>query len=345
MHEKDKLGITIRELLDELHKSKESLDAERQRVNELSKSVKAFQEENVTLKDGIATSISRTVAEAQVGRIESLLQSALLEKDQLEEKCDFQEGTIQQLSQEILSYQATLKASGDELESAVSLRCKLEGEVRDAAVRIATVQKALTHKESTIQNETRALEASHALSISLLEQTHESHMAQFELDSKVMRESVSILEERSQALMSENTKLKSQLLQLRMIAHTRVDAEAQVCPSSSNRSVSTEWTKNATASTETEKSIILSANSITDCLKYIRCEQCSPGKFRVVATLFPCGHGVCEDCLLRMLDADTVLSGICCKACNNSLPVSYICRNRYLSKLSDLFYKIEYLSG
>lgn len=345
MHEKDKLGITIRELLDELGKSKESLDAERHRANELSESVKALREENEKLNDGIATSIPRTVAEAQVGRLESLLQSALLERDQLAEKCDFQEGTVLQLSLDIQSYQEKLKASDDQLESAGNLRCKLEGEIRDAAVRIATVQKALTHKESTIQNETRALEASHALAISLLEQTHESHMVQFELDSKVMRESVSILEERSQALMSENTKLKSQLLQFKMIAHTRVDAEAQVCPSSSNRSVGTEWTKNATASTGTEKSIILSANSITDCLKYICCGQCSPGKFRVVATLFPCGHGVCEDCLLRMLDADTALSGICCNACNNSLPISYICRNRYLSKLSDLFYKIEYLSG
>ncbi len=69
--------------------------------------------------------------------------------------------------------------------------------------------------------------------------------------------------------------------------------------------------------------------------KHMCCSSCRDSIARPVSTLFPCGHGLCSDCVATVMRSDIHRVGIACEQCANNLPVTRISLNYPLIALTD----------
>ena len=196
--------------------------------------------------------------------------------------------------------------------------------------------QATSHKEQI-----ESMEKSHSMALTMIEKSHSTQVkklqSESDLTSKLTRLKDSQIDQMHAKLVEMEIRIADQ--------HVRdicIDIGVQSATELCTRGSQTDAIVTRTVNTETSKeshSTYLREDQIAVIWKHICCSSCIDAAARTVSTLFPCGHGLCSDCVADVMQADLTRVGITCKQCANNMPITRISLNYPMIALS------EYLSS
>lgn len=222
-----------------------------------------------------------------------------------------------------------VSAAKDQHEKDCNVIRNLENTVRlaeDASVEAsASREKLLAHmteKEEEHSKDLKSLKKSHALAISLLEQTAGNEVLKAESGFKDAQAKLLIAEKHVTGLLKELELLRSEL--------NSVTSSRCVTKCASIQAVFDMVTLGCqcgyiprTSGCQTDNE---ADSRLMHVLKELSCGTCMQGPSNV---LFPCGHCLCEVCTRALVDEESMSAkGITCPRCKDNLPVTTMCKWR-----------------
>ena len=219
-------------------------------------------------------------------------------------------------------------------------------ELHSVRQQIESMRSEYAMRERAHIEDMESLKRAHQLTQSLSEQSSASAIIKLEGKLRIATETVVLLEARICELTKEQVDLKSEVLRAKLVWQLKESQSVQAVVAMHDKPCQSDCSKVRTVGTGTDSCVILSEECYAEVTKAVSCMQCETARPSAISTLFPCGHGVCSDCLSTLIASDGALGGFPCEACGDNLPVTRICNNRPLADLSRLLgTSVEHLSG
>jgi hypothetical protein len=222
--------------------------------------------------------------------------------------------------------------------------CRVRTEFDSLILRISVLRDEANTQAASHHHQIESIESHHSLAIQMLEKSHatQAQKLQSELDltAKLVKLKDSQLNQVQARLMDFETQLTQQ--KTRDIC---IDMGVQSVTDVVVASSQTEALVNRTVATEPDEKdcedfCSLSKAEVEVLRKHLGCSSCSGKDAYPVSTLFPCGHGLCSECVAIAMQSDMNRIGISCKECGNNLPVTRISLNYPMIALSDYLVSI-----
>jgi len=201
-------------------------------------------------------------------------------------------------------------------------------------------QDELRSQTYNYQEPFKSMEQHQSLALSMIEKTHACQLrklqTELELTSKLVRLKDSQLDQMHAKLVELEIRVTDQ--QSREIC---IDIGVQSDTDMQTQGCQTNFIVLRPVSTETENEeaehifCSLTQKQVDELRKHMCCSSCRDSIARPVSTLFPCGHGLCSDCVATVMQSDLNRVGIACEECANNLPVTRISLNYPLIALTD----------
>ena len=197
--------------------------------------------------------------------------------------------------------------------------------------RIDTLESDTHLMKTSHEQEKESLESTHAVALTLLEQSTAAALSKASVASTaldLMQQRVSDLQKENEVLQKE--RFKSSTLKPLLVSICIGTSHALI---SSQTQTETFIEYTIPCQVETDPVMVLSTTQHEKIAEIARCGKCYKSEANTFS-LFPCGHGCCTECCEEALVQDELSAGgITCSACETSLPVTRIVRNRPLEAL------------
>ena len=257
------------------------------------------------------TVVSREMAVQQANALATELQDVKTEAETVRKTIGAYELTVRQLRSSLVEAADSVSIKSRQLES---------------------LDHEIVHLRKAHRDDLRSLESSHTLTVTLLEQTTATALEQLESQVRLSSDAARLTQERLVAVTQENTDLKSEILKSKLISLKTANSESQTAVVFRAQGIVTDSLLTSGKSSNTDHVYTIS-QFMAEIKKHITCNACSRG---AVGILFPCGHGVCEECFNTACIADDDMRGITCAECKNSLPVTKISRSKHIADIYSL---------
>jgi len=304
--------------------------------------------QNANLSKSISdlqTSLGSMISKSHHEEATAKLHSQLQEKEAIVSSLNSQIKERSALLSKLETDLRDVRSAYSEMESIVNERSADESRSReelDLLYHRLNDSQAEAERQSTVHNEQiKALERSHSLALSMLEISHTNQSKKLQTELDLMTKLVRFKDSQIDQMNAKIVEMKIRIVDQRardVCIDIGVKSVTDKCP----QTCQTDTLVTRTVHTETDQStclIFLREDQVTELRKYISCSSCRDSASRVVSTLFPCGHGLCSDCVADVMQADLNRVGIACRQCANNMPITRISLNYPMIALS------EYLSS
>ncbi len=208
---------------------------------------------------------------------------------------------------------------------------QMRSENENLLLRMSLVQGEAEKQSHIHDQQVQSIEKHHSLAIHMLDKSQTAQarklQSELELTAKLARIKDLQLDQLQARLMDYEIQLTQQKTR-DICIDIGVQRDTDVVIASSQ----TEDRTRRTVATEHDETIAkefcsLSREEVGNIRKHLCCSSCVSSDARPVSTLFPCGHGLCSDCVAVAMQSDMNRSGIACKQCGNNLPVTRVSLN------------------
>ena len=249
---------------------------------------------------------------------------------------------ISELESEIETRSREHSKQSELVISQTSMISSLESQLSETLQQLAISQESVSALQTQITDITikhtsdlYSLESHNAIAISLSEQQHNKITSELRSTISLQAKQINVMELKLRKLESDVQFLKTQLID-QDLSLIRIHASTESSIPHSTTFTQSDPILALPTISQTLPVHILSEDLLSSITSILHCSTCNR-KWSTISTLFPCGHGVCEDCLSALISNDKTLAGFTCAECKNNLPITRISLNYPLIKLANLF--------
>ena len=291
----------------------------------------------------IQTTLSESISKENHQRIITENQESLNKKDLIIESLNDQIATLmsrlEQSDQNLLETKQSLSTSISTVTLFETAATESRIEIESLNLQLREAKKNLAIQTEQHRERIRSLEHHHSLAISMLEKSHSVQFnrlqSELDLSSKlVLLKNIQVDQMKCKLVDYEIQLVDQQIRDICIDLGVQSDSLLLIPQSSqTDRRVLLD-----NVATETDHIHTLTEDQVSVIRRHLSCSSCtntSSTTARPVSTLFPCGHGMCSDCVTLVMQSDLNRVGIACKQCDNNLPVTRISLNYPMIALSD----------
>ena len=284
------------------------------KATSLSSALRKSKDACSELSERLTTSIPLAEHSTALERLRSDVAQAVKERTEAEER-------LRELFEALSAEKDERNECRDSLELMRVNVNMLEEKVSTKEMEIETLRIRISALEKDNAQEVGSLKKSHALAVSLLEQSAGNAVLQAEKKLQQAQQQLLSCEKQVTVLLRERCSDQRELELLRSKNRVSQCTSVQAAVSMQTASVQSEFIPRSSAS-QTDKE--LEPDSVVDAImSALTCGSC---KGVPCSVLFPCGHLFCEACIGELMEKDLEYKGITCRKCNDELPITRICR-------------------